>query len=441
MIYRTRKHLWPAALASLVVFGVVAAVVALASMQPPPRAVADGCDAITDPVARAQCIARHAAAGQDPEATHTHAPPTPTPEPAPDTGGPPDNYVIRGTDFVNQQANEVSRWTIVVTDKDGNEPTFNTTDIEDDIVTVQFTSHEPSGSTIEQVGAIKQWHCLPLGAKIHDEDAATSDALRAELLSSVRMYGAYQWIVDATAPRGGYYADALGAALPGDAVDTQGNALDLDKYPPSNINRDPKRFCTIQLDLDGTDAMGGMDAKDSFQIEARTVKQGEAIGISLTVEGRALGESHTVTYHNPLKPVTGKLVITDLCLELDAETSYNSGDVRLKWLPLLVSVGTEDTAYTHEVMVRSLTRPTRGQALTLKAGDDANHAAEAGETTAMRMQSDIDPDTGLMAATFTGAQTDTTYYVTVEVTRDDTGETYRAEGYVRSNPTASPVGN
>lgn len=440
MTNRTRKHLWPAALTSLVVFGVLAAVVALSSMQQPQRAEADGCDAITDPVARAQCIVDHAGANLDhTDATHVHAAPTPTPvpptpmPPTPVPGGAPDRYQILGTDFVNQQANEVSRWTIEVIDKDGNAPTFNTNpDIADDLVTVQFTSHYPATGTIEQVGAIKQWHCLPLGAKMHD------DAEAMALQNTVRMYGAYQWIVDATMADGGYFADALGEALPEGAVDRNGNALDLDMYPPSNLNRDPKQFCTIQLDLDGDATMAG---KDSFQIEARTVKQGEAVGISLTVEGRALGESHTVTYHNPLRPVTNKLVITDLCLILDRETSFNSGDVKVSWNPLLVSVGTEDTAYTHTVMVRSLTPPTRGQALALKAGDAANLEGEAGETMAMRMQKHIDDETGLMSATFTGAQTDTTYWVTVEVTRGDNGETYRAEGYVRSNPTITPVGN
>ena len=73
MSYKARKHIWPVALMSLAVFGVVAFVVALSAMQPQ-AAQADGCDHITDPIQRAQCDARHRTAGLDhTDAAHSHA--------------------------------------------------------------------------------------------------------------------------------------------------------------------------------------------------------------------------------------------------------------------------------------------------------------------------------------------------------------------------------
>ena len=72
MNHKTRKHIWPVALMSLTVFGVLAVVVALSVIQPQ-AALADGCDQITDPIAKAQCDARHRDAGLDyTDATHSH---------------------------------------------------------------------------------------------------------------------------------------------------------------------------------------------------------------------------------------------------------------------------------------------------------------------------------------------------------------------------------
>ena len=72
MHYKARKHIWPVAWMSLAVFGVLAVVVALSALQPQ-AAQADGCDAITDPVQRAQCDARHRTAGLDhTDSAHSH---------------------------------------------------------------------------------------------------------------------------------------------------------------------------------------------------------------------------------------------------------------------------------------------------------------------------------------------------------------------------------
>ncbi len=72
MNYKARKHIWPVALMSLAVFGVLAFVVALSAMQPQ-AAQADGCASITNPVKKAQCDARHRTAGLDhTDPAHSH---------------------------------------------------------------------------------------------------------------------------------------------------------------------------------------------------------------------------------------------------------------------------------------------------------------------------------------------------------------------------------
>ena len=84
MSNKTRKRIWPAALMSLAVFGVLAAVVALSTMTPQPSQ-AHGCDQ-TNLVERAECVRDHVAGGiDDPSAPHEHETPTPPPtiEPEP----------------------------------------------------------------------------------------------------------------------------------------------------------------------------------------------------------------------------------------------------------------------------------------------------------------------------------------------------------------------
>ena len=71
MTNQTRKRIWPVALMSLAVFGVLAAVVALSAMTPQ-TTQADGCDQ-TNPVAQAECVRDHVAAGLDHEdSDHDH---------------------------------------------------------------------------------------------------------------------------------------------------------------------------------------------------------------------------------------------------------------------------------------------------------------------------------------------------------------------------------
>ena len=71
MTNKTRKRIWPVALMSLAVFGLLAAVtLSVMSMQ---TAQAHGCDQ-DDALARAQCITDHEREGLDPNATHDHDP-------------------------------------------------------------------------------------------------------------------------------------------------------------------------------------------------------------------------------------------------------------------------------------------------------------------------------------------------------------------------------
>ena len=71
MTYKTRRRIWPLALMSLAVVGVLAVVVALSVGEPKPASAQEDCDSITNVVERAQCLSRQAA-------------PTPTPDATPD---------------------------------------------------------------------------------------------------------------------------------------------------------------------------------------------------------------------------------------------------------------------------------------------------------------------------------------------------------------------
>lgn len=62
MTYKTRKHIWPVALMSLAVFGVLAAVLALSAVQTP-AAQAHNCDEAANLQAQAECIRDHVALG------------------------------------------------------------------------------------------------------------------------------------------------------------------------------------------------------------------------------------------------------------------------------------------------------------------------------------------------------------------------------------------
>ena len=73
MTYKTRKRIWPVAVVSLAVFGLLAAAVALYVMPTQP-AQAHGCDE-ADPLAQAQCITDHERAGLDhTDSEHEHDP-------------------------------------------------------------------------------------------------------------------------------------------------------------------------------------------------------------------------------------------------------------------------------------------------------------------------------------------------------------------------------
>ena len=74
MTNKTRKHIWPPALMSLAVLGVLAMVVALSAVQPR-AAQAHGCDSATMSVDDyAACVRDHRVAGLDPNTAHEHDP-------------------------------------------------------------------------------------------------------------------------------------------------------------------------------------------------------------------------------------------------------------------------------------------------------------------------------------------------------------------------------
>ena len=235
MTTKTRRHIWSLAVMSLAVVGVLAVVAALYAAQPR-AAQADGCDHISDAVERARCISRHNAAGLDPAASHQHqVPTTPPPTAPPQSGGAPDSYIIEGPGFVDQQADEVSDYVIVVEDEDGNSPDYATHGGNN--VRVRFTRHDAVPS-IDEAGDIVVG-CLP------DDAHLTDTGLQGQLTNSL-------------------------------------------------LSQVPGEICSINLDL--------ADGEDRFTIMATTVPNNTRLGMSVTVIGGSLQDTHTVTFLNPQVP-------------------------------------------------------------------------------------------------------------------------------------------
>ena len=203
-----RKRLGPlSVVATIAVLGVLAAFIALAAM--PEGASAQG---------------------NTPPPPPPPVTPAPTDPPAPEPmGGAPDSYVIEGPGFVDQQADQVSDYVIVVTDEDGNNPDYDTHGGE--TVRVRFTRHDAVPS-IDEAGGIVVG-CLP------DDARLTSTHLQGLLTAS----------------------------------GTQ---------------------CSITLDLS--------TGSDMFTIMATSVPNNTRLGISVTVVGGSLVDTHTVTFLNPGVP-------------------------------------------------------------------------------------------------------------------------------------------
>ena len=187
MTNKTRKHIWPGGLLmAIAIMGVLAVVVVLANN--PGAAVAHedadhetACANMTDDERRAHNVDENLLALQEgrtpnlcmgPSATPT----TPTPTtPTPAEGGAPDSYVIEGPGFVDQQANQVSDYVLVVKDEDGNNPDYDTHGR--NMVRVRFSRHDAVPS-IDEAGDIVVG-CLPDDARL--VDVGLQGALTASL--------------------------------------------------------------------------------------------------------------------------------------------------------------------------------------------------------------------------------------------------------------------
>ena len=154
-----RKRLGPVSVvATITVLGILAAFIALAALPdiasaqgpppPPPPPSGDGPPAPPAPPG---------GGGDGPP-----PPPAPPVQP-PAAGGAPDTYVIEGPGFVDQQANQVSDYVLVVTDEDGNNPDYSQGG---NMVRVRFTRHDAVPS-IDEAGDIVVG-CLPNDAKLTD---------------------------------------------------------------------------------------------------------------------------------------------------------------------------------------------------------------------------------------------------------------------------------
>ena len=103
--------------------------------------------------------------GTTPAPPPTGGPPPPPAPPVqqPTVGGMPDSYVIEGPGFVDQQANQVSDYALVVTDEDGNNPDYSQGG---NMVRLRFTRHDAVPS-IDEAGDIVVG-CLPNDATLTD---------------------------------------------------------------------------------------------------------------------------------------------------------------------------------------------------------------------------------------------------------------------------------
>ena len=223
-----RKRLGPmSVVATIAVLGVLAAFIALAAMpetasaQPAPPGGGPGSGGGTTPT---------------PPPGGPPAPPALPPSAgANQVGGPADSYVIEGPGFVDQQADQVSDYVIVVTDEDGNAPDYDAHG--GNMVRVRFTRHDAVPS-IDEAGDIVVG-CLP------DDARLTSTNLQGMLTASLQ------------------------SGVPGDQ-------------------------CSITLDLS--------TGSDMFTIMATSVPNNTRLGMSVTVVGGSLVDTHTVTFLNPGVP-------------------------------------------------------------------------------------------------------------------------------------------
>jgi hypothetical protein len=177
MTNKTRKHIWPGALVmSIAIVGFLAAFVVLANNPGAAMAHEDAdhaaaCEALTDAQrARHDAVANEL--GQETCGTGGMPPPQ---QAQPQVGGAPDSYVIEGPGFVDQQANQVSDYVLVVKDEDGNNPDYATHG--KNMVRVRFSRHDAVPS-IDEAGDILVG-CLPDDARL--VDVGLQGALTASL--------------------------------------------------------------------------------------------------------------------------------------------------------------------------------------------------------------------------------------------------------------------
>ena len=128
MTSKTRKHIWPVALVSLAVFGLLAAAVAWYTL-PTGAAQAHGCDDAATPQEQAACVTEHVAEGiDDPSAPHDHAPP-PNNRPIPSAGGLEDGMAAAGQMITVDVSDHF-------TDPDGDDLTITAMSSDESVATV-----------------------------------------------------------------------------------------------------------------------------------------------------------------------------------------------------------------------------------------------------------------------------------------------------------------
>ena len=228
MTNQTRKRLLPVALVmAAAVIGVVALTIALTGPAAELQAHGNSPGSCDSDAGRA---VHDLISPNDPCPEPTPAtPPTPAPTPTPAAGGPgePSSYVIEGPDFVLQDRQSVTRYTINVLDEDGNPPNFAQRAGSEN-VTVYLDVVDTATGDVDQTQ-----HCLP-----EDSNAMARDNMGMDLNSctfTMDVSKAEPWfeIVATTIPHGTDVGITL--EVDGEPVGDTHTVTFLNPAPPTGI--------------------------------------------------------------------------------------------------------------------------------------------------------------------------------------------------------------
>lgn len=172
-----------------------------------------------------------------------------------------------------------------------------------------------------------------------------------------------------------------------------------------------------QLDPAGCEFDMDVSAPDPwFEIVASTIVHGTDVGITLEVDGKPVGDTHTVTFLNPAQPTD--IRILNLCIKFDRDAPA-MGTIEVEVMPSNTDEDLVTGIANHYMVVRG---PEGNLATTAGSASTRTGALtyERMFASADLTTGEADPDdNGLLLAAFSGAQNDTTYNVRVFTLDED----------------------